>query len=443
MRYKKIIKWLGSEIPLWVQEGIVSPEAAARIRERYEKKLAAKRPLTVLLFGCLGVLLIGFGLILIFARNWDDLPKWFRVSLAFLPLLSAQALSFWAMRRKSSSVTWREGTGGALSLSIGGCIALIGQIYHMPVVWHDFYLSWSLLVLPVVYLLGSTLAAGIFLFTITMWAASSQLSGSTAMLFWPLFALIIPHLRTKYAENKSSWELNALAWLTALTLTIAVGVCLEKNLPGFWMPVYAALFAVLYFIGVIWFPESQALWQQAYRTAGALGMIITLWIMSFSTVWDDIGYIYYRSGGKYDPLAGAFDYVILAGLLMAAVALFRYYLNRSKKNNLVMFFGYVPILALFGYSIGQFPAGMVAAIFLSNIYVFVLSLAIMLRGIEENRLSLLNAGLVVFSALLFSRFFDMHMGLVVRGLLFILIGSGFLAANFWLIKRKSKGTSRP
>lgn len=438
MRYKKAVKWLFSEIPAWVQEGIVTPESATQIRERYDKKLASKKPLTIILFGCLGTLLIGFGFILIFARNWDDLPKWVRIMIAFLPPVFAQLLSLWVLIKQGSSQAWREGAGGFLSLAMGGCIALIGQIYHTPVDWHDFYFSWALLTLPVVYFLRSTLSAGIFLFTITMWAASSQLSGSNALIFWPLFALLVPYLKSKYDENKSSWSLNTLAWMTTLTLTISVGVCLEKNLPGIWMPIYASLFAVLYFVGVIWFPEGQILWQQAYRTAGALGMIVILWIMSFHSMWNEIGFAYYRSGGKYDPLAGTFDYVILILLVITAVFLFQQYLSRNEKNRLVMLFGCIPILALFGYILGQFPATVAAGLFLFNVYIFFLSVAIMLRGIEENRLSLLNAGLITFALLLMSRFFDMEMSLAVRGILFILTGSGLLGANFWLIRRKSK-----
>jgi len=53
---------------------------------------------------------------------------------------------------------------------------------------------------------------------------------------------------------------------------------------------------------------------------------------------------------------------------------------------------------------------------------------------------ILNYGLVIITALIFCRFFDTNMSFVIRGLLFVLVGVGFFAANYVMFKKqKSKG----
>ncbi len=61
-----------------------------------------------------GALLIGAGIILMLAHNWEDLSRPVRAALSFLPLLLAQGLAGWALVRRPESLAWREGTGALL-----------------------------------------------------------------------------------------------------------------------------------------------------------------------------------------------------------------------------------------------------------------------------------------------------------------------------------------
>jgi dipeptide/tripeptide permease len=58
------------------------------------------------------------------------------------------------------------------------------------------------------------------------------------------------------------------------------------------------------------------------------------------------------------------------------------------------------------------------------------------RGLREDRLGLVNGGMLMLAGLIITRFFDSDLGFVVRGLAFIVVGVGFLAANMVLIRRK-------
>ena len=66
----------------------------------------------------------------------------------------------------------------------------------------------------------------------------------------------------------------------------------------------------------------------------------------------------------------------------------------------------------------------------------VLALSKIKKGVDEDSLLILNYGLLVITALVICRFFDTNLSFVLRGLLFIVVGAGFFAANYLLIRKR-------
>ena len=83
---------LPAHLEEWVREGLISPESAEILlrRNRAEAGVAAdavkRKLLTVLAILCAA--LLGGGLILVIAHNWDMLSPFWRLSMAYLPLLA-------------------------------------------------------------------------------------------------------------------------------------------------------------------------------------------------------------------------------------------------------------------------------------------------------------------------------------------------------------------
>ena len=80
------------------------------------------------------------------------------------------------------------------------------------------------------------------------------------------------------------------------------------------------------------------------------------------------------------------------------------------------------------------------AILLCNAYVLSLSVYFILRGIREGAIGTLNIGMLLVSALIIMRFLDANFSFVTRGLVFVLLGSCFLAANWIMVRRKKEVT---
>jgi uncharacterized membrane protein len=154
---KTQIRWLYNELPKLVGAGILSADEAERLRVHYgEVAESPKGRLALLVFGVLGSLLVGAGVILLFAHNWEQLTRPARTVIALTPLVCGQSLALWGVWTGRRSSAWRESVATLITLAIGAAIALVGQTYHIPGDPGAFLLTWMLLALPLVYLLEAS-----------------------------------------------------------------------------------------------------------------------------------------------------------------------------------------------------------------------------------------------------------------------------------------------
>src|ERR1039457_731141 len=169
---QKYIRWLLEEMPTLINDGILPPEVAERLRQHYGNEERGRgMHWAVVLFSVLGAVLIGGGIILLLAHNWDQLSRSVRTVLSFAPLVCAQVLGAWVIWKRRDRTGWREGAGTLLTLAIGSTIALIGQTYNIAGDFGSFMLTWSLLALPVVYLLDASVPAVLYLAGSLAWVA--------------------------------------------------------------------------------------------------------------------------------------------------------------------------------------------------------------------------------------------------------------------------------
>src|SRR5690625_6444252 len=78
------------EIDELLQANVITEETAQRIRQYYEENTGSANRRLVVIFGILGALLSGMGVILIMAYNWAEMGIQTKTIMAFVPLLIAQ-----------------------------------------------------------------------------------------------------------------------------------------------------------------------------------------------------------------------------------------------------------------------------------------------------------------------------------------------------------------
>lgn len=430
---KREIRWLYDEIPAWVRSGILNEEGAARLRVLYgEADKGAARNIALVICGTLGAVLVGSGIILLFAHNWEEIPRAGRAAISLGLLVVAQALAGWALWRRKQSRAWREGTSTFLLLAVGATISLIGQTYQLPGSPRAFLLAWMLLSVPLVYLMDASLPAIFFMVGITAWGGFLPPEG---YWYWPVAALIAPHLWKSARDEPSGVRTRLLFWSAALILPFAATVTLSDTLHAFWMPAASSAFALLYLTGRFRPVEGEALWLEPLHKVGAVGVPIICFILSFKPPWQEAALHleanFRRSGNLW------FDLVSISVICLGIVLLSLKRIRARQYSGLL--YGIVPLVTVPAYLLARGGHGTWPAVLLLNAYLFALGLGTTISGLREQNMQKMNAGLLVLAALIMARFFDSQFGFVIRGIAFIVLGVGFLAANVYLVRRARRG----
>lgn len=421
-------RWLLEQIPDWEREGLLTAEAAGRLRERYA--LDGSRPgLGQILLGALGALLIGSGLIAILSHNWDDFSRPVRLLCAFLPLLATQIFT-WQVLRRGAAAWVRETAGLLQALAAGACIALVSQIYHLGGDWPDFLRAWFLLALPLAWVLRSEAVTLFYLVAITIWTLSRYESGQawqdSAQLYPLLLAALLPRWWRQPAPG------TVMRWLIVISAALGLGA--------------AALEAAMQGDGSgSKFRAVPLLWS--FLAAGFVLLPLTV-------------------RGMAEPLARK-PQVVLGGLWLFGFGLFATFADFSRQLlrgvGIALHTSWGPgllvVLAVFAVLAVQrqrWALLAVASMVLLPLLVHALSSAeprgTLLAGLFTAHLSLVGLTLIlldfagrpaaprlgaaVLSLLVIARMADSDLSLLAKGLTFILVGTAFLAFNFFMSRRR-------
>jgi len=435
MKRNKAIHWLYGELPVLESSGILTSEVAQRLREYYGPvTIRSRRQTAMLLLGVLGALLIGLGIILLLAHNWNDLPRSVRTWLSFAPLVAGQVLAGWTLLRRPDSPAWRESTGLFLALAIGASISLVSQTYHIPGDMPAFLLTWVVLAAPLIYLLRATTVALLYLAGITWWTGAARFEGGPTLLFWPLAAFLVPYVWMVYQSNPEGPRMRLLSWAICAALPIALGLVLRHNLPGTWILAYSGLVSALLLWGRHPLKHHR---NRAFYVAGFIGLIAVALILTFKDVWRHIGWDYYRGGDWVDLQ----DYVVAAACLAAGIL--PAVRGARQGDWFAAMLGGLPVLALLGFVTSSLDFSPYLATAMLNAYLLALGLILLSKGLAGDKLLPVNIGMVILSLLIGVRFFDAQISFTLRGILFILLGAAFLGVNVMLARHAAarKGTS--
>lgn len=432
-------KWLKQEIDNWVLQGQISHETALRLKSNYPEKEA---PNTLfIIFSIIGAVLIGAGLILIFARNWYQLPIALRVVLSFIPLLAGQALAVFVTFKRRDSLAWREGVAIFLTLAVFANLALIDQIFHLSAAFGNYILSCALLSLPIIYILDAVSPVIVYTWAILNWAAlntGAYAYEATNYRVWWLLLLILliaPYFAAKIKHEREGVRGQLLVWAAAIGGFFAM-LFLNSSLSYFRGDLLAAslcfYFSFLYAWGAA-YEKSPGF--QPLKIIGALGAFTLFYIYSYFGAWQ------IWPGAESGLTTAQIPHMILsAALLVAALWL----LLRSKRDALHFTLVLGPMLL--GLLLVLFhaiqPDGAFGAALFANALVLGAGLLIILRGIKKTAMLYTNLGMIALCLLIILRFFDWEMDFLARGIAFVLLGAAFLGLNLFLIKKRKAVASK-
>lgn len=408
-----------------VSEQIISQDIATKIENYYQLRQSDTPNRLFTVFAVLGSILVGSGIILILAHNWDDFSRTTKTMFAFFPLIIGQLCTGYSILKRKS-VTWKEASSVFLFFAVGASIALVSQIYNISGDLSSYLLTWILLCLPLIYLLKSNTLAILHLVFITSYGCSlGYFSGNeTPWLYLILLGLSLPYycnlLKHKRAHNITS----ILNWLMPLSLVIVLGAFVRNN-GEFGFLIYVILFGFFYNIGKTPFFYSYKIRRNGYLVLGSLGTIYMLILTSFKWLWDDVFTQEFKFNSQELYIA-----LILFGI---TVGVLMYSYSKKWIHNFNLF-QYAFICFTIFFFIGF--VNDIIPLVLINLLILILGITTIKIGANSFHFGVLNYGLLIITTLIVCRFFDTQISFVIRGLLFVTVGTGFFFTNYIMLKRQ-------
>lgn len=428
---KTHLRWLYAQLPTLVDEGLIESRQAERIRERYGP-IESADPLgrVLLVTASLAAMLIGSGLILIVAHNWDDISAVGRSAIGFTLLLAAQGLAGFALARRAGSEAWRESTALFVVLALAACMAIVAQAWQITWTPEGFLLSWVLLSLPLIYVMRARLLLPLAWLGIYCWgiAAADAWNDARAILgFLGMALLLVPaHVEIRRLEDAPTRS-YAAEWAAALALPLALLAFWPGALDWMKLPTLGALLVLLYTADTWMDAAPSKLWQRAYHTLGGFGLLVLIFYGSFAESWKR------PDAPTWPPTAGTWALALIAALvLLATVAVLLRGVLARQSGHATALWALPLVLAGADLLARRSDAG-AAAILLNGVGALVAGLAIW-SGLRHASLFRTNAGLALAGSLIAARFFDAEWSFAWRGSVFVALGVLTLALNLWIVR---------
>src|SRR5947207_420621 len=285
------IRWLLAELTELVAGGVLSSENAEALRQHYAATDSGEpRRIGFVLSAILGSLLVGGGIILLVAHNWDFLTRPVRCAIAFTPLVLSQALAILVLLRRNQSAPWRESGALPRVAAIGTAIALVGQTYQIQGDFARFILVWMLLALPIVYLFRTSVGLAIYFVGATVWVLSSKAGyflgvRPNDLWVWALLSLGVPAFIVRLRQDRNGF--GTLLVMTALAVAAAFSLGQTDGLgaQSFWRCSFAGFWTVVYLVGVASFKDWRPTRPHPFVAAGWIGILSLAISLSFQDAW--------------------------------------------------------------------------------------------------------------------------------------------------------------
>lgn len=425
-------RWVLQQLDLWVEESLITPEAALILRGRLEARHTSSSGLGALMLGGVGALLVGVGLIVLISHNWDGFSRLQRLAFAFGPLLATQIWTGSLLLRGSPEPVWKIESAALLQTIAGGaCIGLVSQIYHIGGEWTRFLLIWCLVSLPLVWALRARFVAVFYLLGIGVWAlgqVSSVQSWYSSPFMYPLLLLCVwpycPGFRFERVSSllvRRALALSAAGGLAACSCYVSACSALSGVAPsgreesaGVWLMVLSA--SILSLVPLSKAALHESLNNKPHILLSGTGLLI----YAFSATFIGSGEAFSRAA--LDGLSLPWGTVLIAIFVVLAGLAWRQ--GRWALLSLAL----IPLVPVFAAVSG------LALSLLSTLHLAALGLALIVLDFFGRPASP-RAGAMILTILISARMADSKFSLVTKGVVFIGAGMAFLVFNQIMSRR--------
>jgi len=444
------VRWLLGEISGWVNEGLISEEAAVKLSERYRQAQAASgRVKLIYALGIMAALLLGTGVILFFAANWQNIPRFGKLAIICLALMGAYAAGYELKYRRGFEIVG-ESVIMVGAIFFGAGIYLVAQAFNINAHFPNGALLWMVGIVPLFFLIKSKPILAQITALFCIWIILEAVAAEE-VYDWGLQALKmrsglaifllggVIYLIYKYGNKANAFLIipSFFVWLTifmvaftpahvdeneghvflvyiaALSVFGALGVLHRQNekLPPFG-GVYQFFAIVLLFIGLYLLTFAEWVEESINDNLMVFPVVmILLCIAVLLVIWSYLGRAPSESADKFS-MEEVYIYLALAGVI---VILFFAFISEPHNH------GRATLISIF-----------------MNIVLLGFIISLISIGYRGGYPRLINMGIAAFGVDFVTRYFDWFWDLLPRSAFFIAGGLILLLGGVQLERRRKK-----
>lgn len=443
----KVRLWLKDELTSWRKEGLLPEGAADNLRERYQLsavEACSSRQLRRLIAAVsfIGAVMLGMGVILFFAANWDKVTPTQKLLLIFAGIVAAYLPGYEFQLGRWKMPILGEALILLGAIFYGAGIWLVAQIFHINAHYPDGALLWGLGILPLAVVLRSlvvtVLASLLFLFYYGL--ACYEVASPNYLYLGLALGVLIP-------AYKFGSRLLILVNYVGIAGWFVISYCVLAS----WQASVGPQLCLVVLAGIVAYllgrmhsaSDRDGSFSPTYLLIGFLGVTAPMYLMTFADLVRAL-----RPSPMPGKAAVLFWSGVAAALIVSTVAVVMLAKHETKEGSkslsrsvlceavLAVLVGAVAILFL---AFTQLPARMLsfdpsAIAILFNILLGVALMGMIAIGCLRQANLLVGLGLFGVVVLLGSRYFDMFWELMSRSQ-FFMIGGVLLLIVSWAMER--------
>ncbi len=189
-----------------------------------------------LILGGFGALMIGLGIIALFAANWDVFGREARAAIALAPVVACGATAVWAHAREVKSRALWEPLGILWCVSVAAAACLVAQTYQVGGSVPGLVMLVAFLMLPAVWVTKAAAPTALWPIMAIVWVFVSCDAGvgesfALAAKAVALMALSVPAYVAFLKSKPPKPALVSVQIVTGLVYSLGLGIMLSGSLP--------------------------------------------------------------------------------------------------------------------------------------------------------------------------------------------------------------------
>lgn len=426
----------------WTAAGLISPAQAQAIRAR-EAEEKPGLPWGILIFAGFGAVVIGLGVILLFAYNWDKMHKFAKLGVVFGAMAAAHGTGLY-LRRRESLRGFAEAALLLGTMLFGAGIWLVAQIYHISAHYPNAFFVWAAGALLLAWALPSVAHGLLAAVLLAIWACAEVSSFANHLAVAPLLVLA--------GTGWLAWRQRSPVLLAAAAVSFAVsaaaGFCFNET------GVFMVLLGVAVGYGSLaWLAHGYQAFPSAHAVLRVAGMLLYFPLLFILTFHDAAEHLLERRGWDWRELATQewlpMILLPLVALALAAIAVRRAAILRQCHTPefrarlaapaiiLIVFLVCWWLARLAAHPPAAETGGVAVATVATAVFLYH-SVAGLWRGCRETRPGLVVGGSLLLAAWVFARYTDLFDSLLARGVMFVVMGSALFAVAIFYHRLKNQ-----